>query len=119
MFIPFENRWVELDLHFELSVEAMTPVVYNNIIYLFGGCADTDIQKVFKLNIDLDQGVKYQKSAKIELEPVGHLSNPGTNLKVFVDKSGMAYVFGNIPHGIDVYDLKKHKVEQVQQMAVF
>lgn len=50
---------------------------------------------------------------------MGHLSNPGTNLKVFVDKNGVAFVFGNIPHGVDVYDLKKNKVIQVQQMPVF
>jgi hypothetical protein len=50
---------------------------------------------------------------------VGQLSNPGTNLRVFVDRHGMAFVFGNIPHGVDVYDLKKQKVAQVQQMPVF
>jgi hypothetical protein len=37
----------------------MTPVLHGNSIYLFGGCSDSDIQKVFKLNIDLDSGVKY------------------------------------------------------------
>lgn len=50
----------------------------------------------------------------MSLEPVGSLSAPGTNLKVFVDKSsGLAYVFGNIKGGIDVYDLKKHKIVQM------
>ena len=53
------------------------------------------------------------------MEPVGHISSAGSNLKVFVDRSGVAFIFGNIPHGIDVYDLKKHKVVQVQQMPVF
>lgn len=48
-----------MESHFELSVESMTPVTYNNAIYLFGGCSDSEIQKVFKLNLDLDQGVKY------------------------------------------------------------
>jgi hypothetical protein len=45
----------------------MTPVLYGNCTYLFGGCSDTDIQKVFKLNIELDQGLKYEKSVKLEL----------------------------------------------------
>ena len=97
----------------------MTPVWYSNSIFLFGGCSDSDIQKVFKLSIDVDNGVKYERSVKMELEPVGHLSNPGSNLKVFVDRKGLAYVFGNIPHGVDVYDLKKNKVAQVQQLPVF
>lgn len=97
----------------------MAAVGHANSIYLFGGCSDTDIQKVFRLNIEIDQGLKYEKSVRMELEPVGHLSNPGSNLKVFVDRGGLAYVFGNIPHGVDVYDLKKHKVVQVQQMPVF
>lgn len=26
LYIPKENRWVELDVRFELSVEGMTPV---------------------------------------------------------------------------------------------
>jgi hypothetical protein len=69
---------------------------------------------VFKLNIEADEGKKYEKSIKMSLEPVGSLSAPGTNLKVFVDKSsGLAYVFGNIKGGIDVYDLKKHKIVQM------
>jgi len=37
----------------------MTPVIYNNTIYLFGGRSDNDIKKVFKLTIDIDHGVKY------------------------------------------------------------
>jgi len=37
----------------------MTPVVFNNIIYLMGGRAESDIQKVFKLNLDYDDGVKF------------------------------------------------------------
>jgi hypothetical protein len=45
----------------------MTPITYNNVIYMFGGCADSDIQKVFKLSLDIDQGVKYEKSVKFEL----------------------------------------------------
>lgn len=50
---------------------------------------------------------------------MGQLSNPGTNLKVFVDATGVAFVFGNIPYGIDVYDLRKHRVVQTQQLPVF
>lgn len=72
---------------------------------MFGGRADTDIQKVFKLVLDVDFGLKYEKCVKAELQPVGFLSNPGTNLKVFVSE-GVAFVLGNIPHGVDIYDLK-------------
>jgi hypothetical protein len=97
----------------------MTPVTYNNQIYLFGGCAETEIQKVFRLNFDIDDGVKYEKAVKVELEPVGHLSNPGSNLKIYVNKHGLAHVFGNIPHGVDIYDLKSQKVVQVQQTPIF
>jgi hypothetical protein len=32
---------------------------------------------------------------------------------------GLAHVFGNIPHGVDIYDLKSQKVVQVQQTPVF
>ena len=49
------------------------------------------------------------------MQPVGLLSNPGTNLKVFVS-NGLAYVFGNIPYGVDVYDLSKHK--SINQMPI-
>lgn len=96
----------------------MTPVQYQGVVYLFGGRADSDIQKVFKLVIDLDEGVKYEKCLRPELQPVGFLSNPGTNLKVFVIE-GIAYVFGNIPNGVDIYDLKQHKVIGGQQIKVF
>ena len=54
LYIPRENRWVELEAKFELSVEAMTPVQFMGVTYLFGGRADSDIQKVFKLVIDID-----------------------------------------------------------------
>lgn len=37
----------------------MTAVEYQGAIYLFGGRAASDIQKVFKLILDLDIGVKY------------------------------------------------------------
>lgn len=43
----------------------MTPVTYNNQVYLFGGCAETEIQKVFRLNFDIDEGVKYEKAVKV------------------------------------------------------
>lgn len=119
IYVPAENRWVELEFKFELAVEAMAPVSYQNVVYLFGGRSDMDIQKVFKLNIDFDSGVKFEKSLRAELEPVGHLSNPGTNLKVCVNPFGIAVVFGNIPAGVDIYDLNKHKVVQTQQLAVF
>ena len=36
-------------------------------------------------------------------------------MKVFVSE-GMAYVFGNIPYGVDVYDMNKHK--SVSQMPI-
>lgn len=99
----------------------MTAVNYQGSIYMFGGRAEqTDIQKVFKLKLELDEGVKFEKCIKAELEPVGNLSSPGTNLKVFLNQTnGLAYVFGNIPYGVDVYDLKKHRIEQTEQMAVF
>ena len=84
-------------------------------MYLFGGRTATDIQKVFKLILDLDTGVKLEKCLRPELQPVGLLSNPGTNLKVFVS-NGLAYVFGNIPYGVDVYDLSKHK--SINQMPI-
>lgn len=93
----------------------MTPVEYQGSIYLFGGRSASDIQKVFKLVLDFDTGVKYEKCLKPELQPVGFLSNPGTNLKVFISE-GMAYVFGNIPYGVDVYDMNKHK--SVSQMPI-
>jgi len=35
------------------------------------------------------------------------MNNPGTNLKVFVDTNGKAYILGNVPKGIDVFDLNK------------
>lgn len=43
------------------------------------------------------------------------MSNPGTNLKVFVQED-MAYIFGNIPYGVDVFDMKKMK--SVSQMPI-
>lgn len=51
---------------------------------------------------------------------MGNLSVAGTNLKVFVNKQkGMAYIFGNIKNGIDVYDLKKNKIVQSETLSVF
>jgi len=55
----------------------------------------------------------------MQLEPVGNLSYPGTNLKVFVDNKGYAFVFGNIKNGIDIYDLNKHKIVEAQQFPIF
>jgi hypothetical protein len=46
------------------------------------------------------------------------LSQAGTNLKVFVN-NGTAFVFGNIPNGVDIYDMKDQKVVGVQQIKVF
>ena len=37
----------------------MTPVEYQGNIYLFGGRSANDIQKVFKLILDMDTGIKY------------------------------------------------------------
>ena len=96
----------------------MTPVQYRGTTYLFGGRADSDIQKVFKLVLDIDFGLKYEKCVKAWLPPVGFLSNPGTNLKVFVSED-TAFVFGNISQGVDIYDMEEHKVEGVQQIKVF
>ena len=31
----------------------------------------------------------------------------------------MVYVFGNVAHGIDVYDLSSHKVVQMEKLPVF
>lgn len=51
---------MEVEQKFELAAEAMTPVTFANEIYLFGGRAEQiDIQKVFKLNIEADEGKKY------------------------------------------------------------
>jgi hypothetical protein len=89
----------------------MCPVLFEEQIFLFGGRNENnDIQKVFKLKIEVDEGVKYEKSISMELEPVGNLSFPGTNLKVFTNSAGICHVFGNIEGGVDVYDIKKHKV---------
>ena len=66
----------------------------------------------------IDFGLKYEKCVKAGLRPVGFLSNPGTNLKVFISED-TAFVFGNIPQGVDIYDMKEHKVEGVQQIKVF
>ena len=96
----------------------MTPVEYQGNIYLFGGRAASDIQKVFKLILDIDSGVKYERCLKPELQPVGFLSNPGTNLKVYVNE-GTAFVFGNIPYGVDVYDLSKQKSVSQMPLKVF
>jgi hypothetical protein len=50
---------------------------------------------------------------------VGNLSYPGTNLKIYTNSGGLCYIFGNIEGGIDVYDLKKQKVIQREQLIVF
>ena len=69
---------------------------------------------MFRLNIEVDEGIKYEKSVKTSLEPVGNLSYPGTNLRVFINaKKGLAYVFGNVKNGIDVYDLNSNKIVQM------
>lgn len=96
----------------------MTPVEYQGTHYLFGGRGSSDIQKVFKLKVDLDPGVKFEKCLRPELQPVGFLSSPGTNLKVYVNED-MAFVFGVIPYGVDVYDLKKHKSVAQMPLKVF
>ena len=37
-----------------------------------------------------------------------------------MDKNkGLVYVFGNVKSGIDVYDLKKHKIVQMEKLSVF
>jgi hypothetical protein len=46
------------------------------------------------------------------------MSYPGTNLKIFINPAGVCYIFGNIEGGIDVYDIKKHKVIQREQLVV-
>ena len=54
------------------------------------------------------------------LEAVGNLSLPGTNLRIFLDsQKGLAYIFGNVPNGIDIYDMKKHKIVQMEKLPVF
>lgn len=47
------------------------------------------------------------------------MSYPGTNLKIYINPAGICYIFGNIDGGIDVYDIKKHKVIQREQLVVF
>lgn len=65
LYIESDNRWAEVEQKFELAAEAMTPVVYKEDIYIFGGRAEQiDIQKVFKLNITIDEGIKYEKAFK-------------------------------------------------------
>ena len=51
---------------------------------------------------------------------MGNLSFHGTNLKVFLQKEkGLAYVFGNVKSGIDVYDLIKNKIVSKESLSVF
>ena len=51
---------------------------------------------------------------------MGNLSASGTNLRVFLNKEkGLAYVFGNVKNGIDIYDLKKNKIVQKEVLSVF
>ena len=46
----------------------MTAITFMNDVYLFGGRAEQiDIQKVFKLKIDVDEGKKFEKSVKTSL----------------------------------------------------
>ena len=46
----------------------MTPVSYKDDIYIFGGRAEQiDIQKVFKLKVTIDEGIKYEKAIKTSL----------------------------------------------------
>lgn len=47
------------------------------------------------------------------------MSSPGTNLKVFVDNKGYAFVFGNIKSGVDVYDLNKQQIVETKQLPIF
>ena len=121
MYVESENKWVEVEDKLQLAAESMTSVSYEHSFYVFGGRAEQiDIQKVFRLNIEVDEGIKYEKSVKTSLEPVGNLSFAGTNLRVFINvKKGLAYVFGNVKHGIDVYDLSKHKIVQMEKLLVF
>lgn len=66
IYVEEENRWVEMDDKFDLAIEAMCPVVFENQIYLFGGRNENnDIQKVFKLKVEVDEGVKYEKSVNM------------------------------------------------------
>ena len=51
---------------------------------------------------------------------MGNLSASGTNLRVFLNKEkGLAYAFGNVKNGIDIYDLKKNKIVQKEVLSVF
>ena len=44
----------------------------------------------------------------------------GTNLRVYLNKTqGLAYIFGNVKYGIDVYDIKKNKVSTTQNLPIF
>ena len=121
IFIEEENRWVEVEDKLQLAAESMTSISYQHSTFVFGGRAEQiDLQKVFRLNIEVDEGIKYEKSVKTSLQPVGNLSFGGTNLRVFVNaKKGLAYVFGNVKKGIDVYDLKTHKIVQMEKLPVF
>ena len=43
----------------------MTSITYEHSVYVFGGRAEQiDIQKVFRLHIEVDEGIKYEKSIK-------------------------------------------------------
>ena len=54
------------------------------------------------------------------VEAIGNLSVAGTNLRVYLDQgTGLAYVFGNVAKGFDVFDLKKNKVVQSEKLPVF
>lgn len=44
----------------------------------------------------------------------------GTNLSVYLNKNtGLVYVLRNVKYGIDVYDLKKNKIAQMEKLPVF
>jgi len=46
------------------------------------------------------------------------MNTPGTNLKVCV-LDDTAFILGNIPHGVDVYDLRKHKSVSQMPLKIF
>lgn len=104
-----------------MAAESMATINYKDQIYIFGGrVGDSDIQKVFKFHVTLNEGMKFEKSITMGVEAVGNLTVPGTNLRVYLDaQAGLAYVFGNISRGIDVYDLKKNKIIQSEKLPVF
>lgn len=46
-----------------MAAESMATINYKDEVYIFGGrVGDSDIQKVFKFHVTLNEGMKFEKS---------------------------------------------------------